>query len=87
MFKVRNVYSNHELRNHVSLEIRKCDKSTNPNCKDKDEIDDFLSEITFQMFNVKTFTDFNIFKKLSLEIFETHTEEEEDGNEHSPTFH
>lgn len=34
MYKLRNVFSDHELRNHISIEIRKCNNKTNPNCKD-----------------------------------------------------
>ena len=47
LYKVRNVYSNPHSRNSFSIEIRKCEENINKNCKPKELIDDFMSEVFF----------------------------------------
>ena len=85
MYKIRNEYSNRRLRNSVSIEIRKCQNTTDLICKDNQEIEDFLSEIYFMQYQIETNLDYNILEEVSHEKVEQHAEEEE-KTAHAPYY-
>ena len=85
MFKVKNEYSNRHHRNSVSIEIRKCQNTSELTCKDNKEIEDFLSEIYFTQYQIETDLDYNMLMTVSNEKTEKHSHGEE-HNAHAPFY-